>query len=96
MVKTCLSNEERTALVERIAGWSLRLGIAPMVVFLVECNRPLAPLTANMLIGAGSLAETLLPLPLRDLGLLLLDDDVAAALRKRIDTITATEEQLAS
>ena len=91
MVKTELTKTEHDALVDRIARWAVRLGIGPMVVFLLECNRPIAPLTGNTCIAIGPLAQPLLPVPLREIGLLLLDPCTSGDVRRRIEVLESRE-----
>ena len=91
MVKTELTDSEREALLDRIANWAVRLGIAPMVTFLLECNRPVAPLSANVVIAIGPMMQPLLPLPMPEIGLLLLDPDLAREVRRRVTVLEGLE-----
>ena len=91
MVKTELTHAEREALLDRIAKWAVRLGIAPMVTFLLECNRPVAPLSANAVIAVGPMMQPLLPVPMPETGLLLLDPDIASEVRRRVAALEGLE-----
>jgi hypothetical protein len=71
--------ERRQALAARLSRWAFEWRIAPLVAFLLEINRPLAPLSANAVVAFGPLLGGLAPLPVDDLVLLLQDD---AAIRE--------------
>jgi hypothetical protein len=84
MVKTELTSPEREELIEQVARWATGLGIGALVVFLLECNRPVAPLTGNALIALGPMLGALPPIPLDSVGLLLMEDGVVDQLRRRV------------
>lgn len=84
MVKTELTIQEREALIDRLARWANELGIGPLIIFLLECNRPVAPLTGNLLIAIGPMLGMALPIPINNIGLLLMDDDSVSQLRQRL------------
>jgi hypothetical protein len=73
---TSLTSERTEALCAQLAQWAVSLRVGALLAFLLEVNRPLAPLSANACIAAAPLATGLLPL--HDLGLLLQDDAAIA------------------
>jgi len=83
-MQTVLTNEEAGALTERIARWAVSLKIGSLVAFLLEINRPLAPISGNLCIAFSPLASSLTPIPLHALGLLMQDDKAVAGLCDRI------------
>lgn len=83
-MQTVLTDAESEALIERIARWATSLEIGGIVAFLLEVNRPVAPLTGNTCIAFGSFAQGLIPFPVHALGLLLQDDRSVLRLRERI------------
>ncbi|MBR4465981.1 hypothetical protein IKS38_05345 [bacterium] len=84
MIKTSLTTEETEEIVERIANWSKKYDLPAAMTFLFEVNRPIAPITAHILIGFGGILNTVMPLDMRDLGLFLLDDSNTLRLEERI------------
>jgi len=84
MMQTELTPEQVEHHIGQLAHWAASLRIGTLVAFLLEINRPLAPLTANACIAFGPLASGLLPLPLHNLGLLLNDDAAVRRLCARI------------
>ena len=84
MVKTELTPQERDELVERIARWATGLGIGALIVFLLECNRPIAPLTGNACVAVGPMLGSVLPVPLDHVGLLLMENGAVEQLRRRV------------
>lgn len=84
MIKTSLTTEETEEIVERIANWSKKYDLPAATTFLFEVNRPIAPVTAHILIGFGGILNTVMPLDMRDLGLFLLDDSNTLRLEERI------------
>jgi len=70
--------------VEKIANWSKKYDLPAATTFLFEINRPIAPITAHILIGFGGILNTVMPLDMRDLGLFLLDDSNTLRLEERI------------
>ena len=83
-MQTVLTTEERDALIERLARWAVKLDIGGRVAFLLEVNRPIAPLTGNACIAMGSFIQGWAPLSVPALGLLLQDDQAVVRLRERI------------
>jgi hypothetical protein len=79
---TSLTSERTTILCEQLAQWAVSLRIGTPLAFLLEVNRPLAPLSANACIAAAPLAAGLLPL--HDLGLLLQDNAAITRVCARI------------
>ena len=69
---------------EKIAHWSKKYDLPAATTFLFEVNRPIAPITAHILIGFGGILNTVMPLDMRDLGLFLLDDSNTLRLEERI------------
>ena len=69
---------------EKIASWSKKYDLPAATTFLFEVNRPIAPITAHILIGFGGILNTVMPLDMRDLGLFLLDDSNTLRLEERI------------
>ena len=84
MIKTELTEKEREDLIERVALWSQKYDIPAATTFLFEINRPIAPITAHILIGFGGILNTVFPFDARDLGLFLLDDSNTLKLEERI------------
>lgn len=84
MIKTELTEKEKEDLIERVAMWSKKYDIPAATTFLFEINRPIAPITAHILIGFGGILNTVMPLDMRDLGLFLLDDSNTLRLEERI------------
>ncbi|MBR5901931.1 hypothetical protein IKZ40_06235 [bacterium] len=84
MIKTELTEKEKEDLIERVAMWSQKYDIPAATTFLFEINRPIAPITAHILIGFGGILNTVMPLDMRDLGLFLLDDSNTLRLEERI------------
>ena len=84
MIKTELTEKEKEDLIERVAMWSKKYDIPAATTFLFEINRPIAPITAHILIGFGGILNTVMPLDMRDLGLFLLDDSNTLKLEERI------------
>ena len=84
MIKTSLTVEETEEIVEKIAHWSNKYDLPAATTFLFEVNRPIAPITAHILIGFGGILNTVMPLDMRDLGLFLLDDSNTLRLEERI------------
>ncbi len=83
-MQTVLTDEEIGSLTERIARWAVSLRIGSLLAFLLEINRPVAPISGNLCIAVSPIANGLMPLPLHSLGLLLQDDKAVIALRDRI------------
>lgn len=93
MIKTGLTAEETEAMVERIAGWSRKYDLPAATTFLFEINRPIAPITAHLLIGFGGILNTVFPFDTRDLGLFLLEDSNTLKLQERIKELAKNNEQ---
>lgn len=83
-MKTELTNLEKNELTERIARWAVSLKIGGLVAFLLETNRPIAPLSANVCIGVGPMLDGFAPFSIGALGLFLQDDQAVCGLRDRI------------
>ena len=83
-MQTQLADGERDALVERIARWAVTLKIGGFVAFMLEINRPVAPLSGNACIAVAPIASGLTTVPLNALGVLLQDDASVVRLCKRI------------
>ncbi len=79
-------------MVERIANWSKKYDLPAATTFLFEVNRPIAPITAHILIGFGGILNTVMPLDMRDLGLFLLEDANTLKLEERIKELTAKND----
>jgi hypothetical protein len=95
-MQTQLTDVESEALVERIARWAVALKIGSFVAFMLEINRPVAPLSGNACIAVAPIANGLTPVPLNALGLLLQDDGAVVRLCKRIrDLEQETKEDAA-
>ncbi len=87
MLPTTLTDKQREELIGLIAGWSVKYGIGSIVSFLLEVNRPVAPITGNVCIGFGPMVSILFPIPVHSLGLLLQEDDSVKELQKRIEEL---------
>ncbi|MBP5627727.1 hypothetical protein J6X96_06155 [bacterium] len=92
MIKTSLTVEETEEIVEKIANWSKKYDLPAATTFLFEVNRPIAPITAHILIGFGGILNTVMPLDMRDLGLFLLEDANTLKLEERIKELTAKND----
>lgn len=92
MIKTSLTAEETEEIVEKIANWSKKYDLPAATTFLFEVNRPIAPITAHILIGFGGILNTVMPLDMRDLGLFLLEDANTLKLEERIKELTAKND----
>jgi len=88
MLETQLTDKERDDLIDQIAQWSVKLGLGTVIAFLVEVNRPIAPITGNLCIGFGSMISMLVPIPVYKIGLLLQEDSNVKLLQKRIEELT--------
>ena len=80
-------------MVERIAIWSRKYDLPAATTFLFEINRPIAPITAHLLIGFGGILNTVFPFDTRDLGLFLLEDSNTLKLQERIKELAKNNEQ---
>jgi hypothetical protein len=89
-MKTELTKEERSGLVDGLADWAVRLRIEEFVAFLLEVNRPANVLTGNALIAADPMLRPVLPFSLHDAGLLLQVDCLADDFRARVGVLRAT------
>lgn len=83
-MKTELSTCETAELTERIARWAVSLKIGGLVAFLLETNRPVAPLSGNVCIAVGPMFDWLMPFSVNSIGLFLQDDKAVCRLRDRI------------
>lgn len=83
-MKTALTPTESNELTERIARWAVSLKIGSFVAFLLEINRPIAPLSGNMFIATDTFATGLSPVSFHAIGLLLQDATAVDRLRERI------------
>ena len=81
---TELTAAERDALIERIAQWAVSLDIGGIVAFMLEINRPVAPLSGNTCVAAGSMLDGIAPVSMNALGVLLQDDAAVVRLCGRI------------
>jgi hypothetical protein len=88
MFETHLTDKERNELIDQIAQWSVKFGLGTIIAFLVEVNRPIAPITGNLCIGFGSMISILVPIPVYKIGLLLQEDTNVKLLQKRIEELT--------
>jgi hypothetical protein len=88
MFETQLTEKERDELIDQIAEWAVKYGLGTIVAFLVEVNRPIAPITGNLCIGFGSMISMLIPVPVYKIGLLLQEDANVKLLQKRIEELT--------
>jgi hypothetical protein len=88
-MQTVLTHEQTDALVERLARWAASLGIGSLVAFMLEVNRPVAPLTGNACIALGTFADGISPIPLHALGLLLQDRPALERLCNRLRELEA-------
>ena len=93
MFETTLTDEERDKLISQIAQWSVRYGLGTIIAFLVEVNRPIAPITGNLCIGFGSMISMLVPIPVYKIGLLLQEDANVKLLQKRIEELTREHDR---
>lgn len=80
-------------MVARIANWSKKYDLPAATTFLFEINRPIAPITAHILIGFGGILNTVMPLDMRDLGLFLLDDSNTLRLEERIKELAKVDDK---
>lgn len=83
-MQTELTVAEKDALTERIARWAVSLKIGRLVAFMLEVNRPVAPLSGNLCIAVGPVFEGLAPFSINATGLFLQDDKAVCRLRDRI------------
>lgn len=83
-MKTELTDLEKGELTERIARWAVSLKIGGLMGFLLETNRPVAPLSANFCISVGTMFDGLTPFSINALGVFLQDDQAVCRLRDRI------------
>jgi hypothetical protein len=83
-MQTELTDRERDALVERIARWAASLKIGGLIAFMLEINRPVAPLSGNACIAVAPMLGGAAPIPLNALGVLLQDDAAVMRLCERI------------
>ncbi len=93
MFETTLTDEERDKLINQIAHWSVQYGLGTIIAFLVEVNRPIAPITGNLCIGFGSMISMLVPIPVYKIGLLLQEDANVKLLQKRIEELTREHDR---
>jgi len=93
MFETTLTDEERDKLISQIAQWSVQYGLGTIIAFLVEVNRPIAPITGNLCIGFGSMISMLVPIPVYKIGLLLQEDANVKLLQKRIEELTREHDR---
>jgi hypothetical protein len=87
-MQVVLGEHERDALIETVAEWSVRCGLGAIVSFLLECNRPVAPLTGQACIACAPLINAGFPWPVHNFGLLLQDGAAVARLQRRIEELT--------
>ena len=83
-MKTELTELEKGELTERIARWAVSLKIGGLMAFLLETNRPVAPLSGNFCISVGTMFDGLTPFSINALGVFLQDDKAVCSLRDRI------------
>ena len=88
-MKTELTKTEQNDLIERIAQWSVKIGIGSMLSFILEVNRPMCPLTGNAIIAFAPFMNAVIPFPFHMFGILIQDDSAVKKLQKRIEELSS-------
>ena len=83
-MKTELTSEETNALTERLARWAVSMKVGGLIAFMLEVNRPIAPLSANFCIAVGPMFDSVAPVSINTIGVFLQDDKAVCRLRDRI------------
>jgi len=85
-MQTLLSQKEKETLIEETANWLVKYDLATIAVFILEINRPIAPITGNLTIALAPIIRPLLKdLPCHQLGILLQEDEHIKWLIKKIE-----------